>query len=143
LKNFTGYNLWGILWGLFILILICIPGKYLPDVPQFIDLFKPDKLVHILMFGVFVFLWIGGLSKQDTFLFPKMNPVFTALLIAVIFSGVTELLQRFFIPGRVCSVYDFIANVVGCFAGWGAFAWRGKCKQRSDRVTETRPSRFR
>ena len=135
MKNFIGYNLWGILWGLFILILICIPGRYLPDVPQFIDLFKPDKLVHVIMFAVFVYFWTGGLSKQTSYDFPRLNPVFTALLIAVIFSGITEILQRFFIPGRICSVYDFIANVVGCFAGYGAYSWRVKRKPRGDRVT--------
>ena len=80
------------------------------------------------MFAVFVFLWIRGLTRQDVFSFPKMNPVFTALLMGVLFSGITEFLQRFVIPGRICSEYDFIANVVGCFAGWGTFAWWGKRK---------------
>jgi VanZ family protein len=118
LKNFCRHNLWGILWGLFILILVCIPGKFLPDVPQFIDLFKPDKLIHLFMFGLFVFLWIRGLSRQTAWTYAKLYPVFTALLLAIVFSGITELLQRFVIPGRISSIYDFTANVIGCLAGW-------------------------
>ena len=100
------------------------------------DLFKPDKLIHIFMFCLFVYLLTNGLTSQHTFTFPRMNPVFTALLMGVLFSGITELLQLFVIPGRVCSVYDFIANVVGCFVGWGWYSWLVKRKQRSDGVTE-------
>jgi hypothetical protein len=121
LKRFFRINLWGILWGVLILILISIPGNLLPQVPPFLSLFQPDKLVHLFLFTVYVYLWIYGLKKQDNYIIAKRNAVFLAILNGVILGGGTEILQYFFIPGRLCSIYDFIANVAGCFVGWGLF----------------------
>jgi len=121
LKSFFRLNLRGILWGVFILILISIPGDLLPIVPRFLSLFEPDKGVHLFIFAVYVFLWIRGLNKPANSNFIKRNAVFIAILNGVILGGGTEIIQYFFIPGRLCSVYDFIANVAGCFVGWGLF----------------------
>jgi VanZ family protein len=53
-----------------------------------------------------------------------------ALNIGVFLGGITELMQgTTLITGRQCSVYDFIANVAGCFLGWGAFVLIRKMKQ--------------
>jgi hypothetical protein len=121
LKSFFRINLKGILWSVFILILISIPGSFLPDVPHYLDLFKPDKLIHLFLFSVYVFLWINGLEKEGGNIIIKRNAVFIAILSGAILGGCTEIIQYFFIPGRRCSVYDFIANVLGCFVGWGLF----------------------
>jgi VanZ family protein len=54
--------------------------------------------------------------------------VFAAILNGIILGGGTEIIQYFFIPGRLCSVYDFIANVAGCFLGCWLFNILGKRK---------------
>jgi hypothetical protein len=132
LKSFFRINLWGILWGVFILILISIPGDLLPEVPPFLSLFEPDKLVHIFLFAIYVFLWIRGLNNQDIFIHVKRNAVYIAILNGVILGGGTEILQYFFIPGRICSAYDFLANVLGCFLGWWLFTLWEKRKRKSE-----------
>jgi VanZ family protein len=129
LKKIVQYHLWSILWGILIIILTALPGNLIPEVPSFFDLFEPDKLVHIFIFAVLVALLIRGFILQDGPLFWKTNAVSIALNIGVLLSGLTELMQKFFIPGRIASVYDFIANVAGCFLGWWIFSiWLKKQK---------------
>lgn len=95
----------------------------IPDVPAFIDLLKPDKLVHLFVFAVFVVLILNGFFKDPgmTRIRPLIIPL--ALNIGILFSGITEIIQKFWIYGRVASVYDFIANVAGCLLGWWVFTF--------------------
>ena len=43
-------------WTLLIFVMLTIPGKMLPDENQ-LTIPNLDKLVHIILFGCFVFLW--------------------------------------------------------------------------------------
>jgi VanZ family protein len=130
LKSFLRYHFPGILWIIVILVLTCIPGSLIPEIPSFMDLFQPDKLVHVFLFTVLVFLLLLGLRKQ----FPKPQTYWFSTIIAlnigVFLGAITELLQGTeLITGRRCSVYDFIANVAGCFLGWGIFVlWKKRKK---------------
>ena len=93
----------------------------IPDIPAFIDLFKPDKLVHLFVFAVFVFLMLNGFFKDPGLVRFRSLLIPVALNIGLLFSGITEVIQKFWIFGRVASVYDFIANVAGCLIGWWVF----------------------
>jgi VanZ family protein len=118
LNSYQKNNLGWILWGSLILVLISIPGDFLPNIPKFMNLFEPDKLVHVFLFLVFIFLMLRGFSHKASPAFLRNNAFFLALLITIFIGGFTEIIQHFFIPGRTASLYDFIANVVGCFAGF-------------------------
>jgi VanZ family protein len=74
------------------------------------------------MFAVFVLLMIIGFQKEGNPQFFIRQPVITAILCALLFGVVMELIQHYLIPNRFGSVYDEIANGVGCLAGWGM--WR-------------------
>jgi VanZ family protein len=126
LKNFIHYNYPGILWIAVILVLTCIPGSFIPKVPDYLDLFKPDKLVHLFLFMILVFLLLSGFLKQYPDFTSKHFFVLIALNTGIFLGGATELLQASaWVTGRQCSVYDFIANVAGCFTGWGMFViWK-------------------
>jgi len=128
LKTFLRNNSPAILWGAFIVLLTSLPGDLLPVLPKFVDLLKPDKLVHIFMFLVFVFLLLHGFTRKGNPLLIERYAVLTGLVIAITIGGITELLQGLVIPMRVASPYDFIANVLGCFSGWGVFAFMRKKK---------------
>jgi VanZ family protein len=118
------------LWIIVILVLTCIPGSIIPVVPSYLDLFQPDKLVHIFLFSALVFILIHGLRKQY---FKPQTYWFTTILalnIGVFLGAITELLQGTqLVIGRQCSIYDFIANVVGCFLGWWIFVLFNKRKK--------------
>jgi VanZ family protein len=126
LKNFLHYHIPGILWISVILVLTCIPGTLIPKVPSYLDLFQPDKLVHIFLFAVLVFLLLLGLRNQWRDKLANRLAVLIALNIGIFLGGITELLQgTILVTGRQCSIYDFIADVAGCFLGWGIFVlWK-------------------
>lgn len=90
----------------------------LPKIPLFLQLFHPDKLVHLFIFGVFVFLQLRGFILQPVFPSIRKNAVMVSMLIGLSLAAGTELLQNYVIPLRIGSIYDFIANVAGCLAGW-------------------------
>lgn len=129
-KTFLRNNCWAILWGIFIFLLTSLPGGMIPNIPKFIDLFKPDKLVHIFIFLIFVFLLLQGFEREGNPAAIRNHAVAIGLTIAVSIGGFTELLQAFLIPLRVASPYDFIANVLGSLAGWGAYAFYKKRQLR-------------
>jgi hypothetical protein len=98
-------------WGIFILILTGIPGQLIPQVPSFMDLFEPDKLVHLFIFGVFVYLLMHGFISSERLSFGKAG--IASLLISIAFGGMTELLQAYIFTNRNGSIYDVIADTVG------------------------------
>jgi len=105
-----------IIWTAVILLLTGIPKDSIPKTPEFLDLFQPDKIVHLLMFSIYVYLFNRNGSKA----FPEKdrNVIFwVAILSGVLYGGLTELMQKYIFISRNCSVYDIIANTAGCLAG--------------------------
>jgi VanZ family protein len=130
LKNFLHYHFPEILWIGVILVLTCIPGSLIPQIPSYLDLFQPDKLVHLFLYAVLVFLLLLGRRNQLHTTQAYRFSVLIALNIGVFLGGITELLQgTTLVTGRQCSIYDFIANVAGCFLGWGIFVFWKKRKR--------------
>ncbi|MDO9511388.1 MAG: VanZ family protein [Bacteroidales bacterium] len=110
-----------IIWTIVVLLLTGIPGGLMPDVPKFMDLLQPDKLVHLFIFGLWVFLFAHGISKfKSQHLFLHKSGVFSMFL-GMIFGGFTEVLQYYVIPGRSGNIYDFIADALGCYIGYLIF----------------------
>jgi len=126
LKKFLHYHYPEILWAAFILVLTCIPGTMIPKVPVLLDLFQPDKLVHLFLFAVLVFLMLLDFRKHVPAALMHRFSASIALNIGIFLGGITELLQgTTLVTGRQCSVYDFISNVAGCFLGWWIFVlWK-------------------
>lgn len=107
------------MWGLFLVLLHTLPGKVFPSIPTIFDLLAPDKFVHVVMFGVFFILMTAGFRNEGNPGFFANHPVIAAFLCAFLFGVAMELTQNYLIPNRFGSVFDLIANTVGCFAGWG------------------------
>jgi len=122
-----------IIWTIFILLLTGIPNDIIPPPPVFMDLFQPDKIVHLLMFGVYVYLFAIGVHKS----YPekKFNMIlFAAVISGIFYGGLSELLQKYVFISRNCNIYDFIANTGGCFTGVAAIKIRFRkadCKSRN------------
>jgi VanZ family protein len=130
LKDFIKKNTAGIVWGILIFFLTALPSRLIPDTPTFLSLFEPDKLIHVFIYCVFVFLWMKGLLFQEKYLLLRKYPVIVSMNLGILLGGITELLQQWIIPGRIASPYDFIANVLGCFIGWWLFmAWMKRKKR--------------
>jgi VanZ family protein len=114
-------NFWpGITWWCFILVLTLAPGNYFPKVGSFWNLFKPDKLIHLFIFGVLAYLLLLGSSKQ--YRAARKRYIVVIPLAVTLFTGIiTELLQAGLPIGREASIYDTIANFTGCFTGFFLF----------------------
>jgi VanZ family protein len=107
-----------ILWTLTIGILMCIPGKMLPSeagfsIPQF------DKLVHIGLFGGFVFLWSLWLTKRVTNTAVLLRWFFVFYVIANVYGISMEYVQKYWIPGRDYDLADMIADMIGAGLAYG------------------------
>ena len=88
------------------------------------------------MFAVFAFSIIWGYREEyctrDKSYRTSLQLV--TLLIAAAYGGLTELLQNYLFRGRYGSIYDFLADLIGCVLGIFIFnlAFRKKnCKKKS------------
>jgi VanZ family protein len=72
-----------------------------------------DKLLHFSAYGalgIAVGLWISPA-------FWKRRPALSLLLVTIIASayGVTDELHQYFVPGRDCDIWDWVADTLGAF----------------------------
>jgi len=110
----------GTLWWILVMLLTLTPGNYFPQVSSFWNLFSPDKLIHLFIFGVLAYLLLSGSVKH--FRDKGTRGIKTAPLLITLFTGIlTELMQALLPIGREASIYDTIANFTGCFAGYYGF----------------------
>jgi len=113
---FLKHNLPALLWALFILLLCGIPGKDLPDL-SFLESLSFDKLFHLILFFILVFLSIRGFKKQISFFLLEKHAKLIALSLATFYGALTEILQGTIFIGRNASIYDFFADFTGSLIG--------------------------
>src|ERR1700733_15052533 len=88
-----------IIWTLFILILMAIPGNMLPhEEKTFIP--NLDKLVHATLFGSFVFLWSIYYATKKEKNNHNNSRFVLILIIACLYGVATEFMQKYLIPNR-------------------------------------------
>jgi hypothetical protein len=106
-----------IIWVVSILVLTGIPGTMLPDVPRFMNLLQPDKLIHIALFGIYAILLVGTLKVKyaGSKFYGSINEI--TLFSGIVLAGVSELMQRYIVWGRSGNIYDFIADCIGLAVG--------------------------
>jgi len=111
----------GLVWTLTIALLTLLPGNFIPKVTNFLDWISPDKLVHLFLFGTYVFLLLEGFKRQHRYAFLHKHPVIMSLIIGIVFAFFTETMQKFVVSGRNGNVYDFTADVLGCLLGYASW----------------------
>ncbi|HEX9509907.1 MAG TPA: VanZ family protein [Puia sp.] len=107
-----------IVWTLIIGILLALPGSMLPNethfsIPQF------DKIVHISLFGGFVFLWNLYLSTRPIPASRLLRLFFFIFLLAEAYGIGMEYVQKYYIPGRDFDEADIIADIIGAGIAYG------------------------
>ncbi|MCB9065334.1 MAG: VanZ family protein [Chitinophagales bacterium] len=94
-------------WTLLIFILCFLPGNELPDIRiPFID-----KWAHIILFGVFSFLWMCGNPTRKT--------IFLLIIfgLSVFVGWMVEYIQGHYVEGRTQDNMDTLADSVGGLIG--------------------------
>lgn len=116
-------NYWpAIVWGMVILVFTGVPGNMIPRVPRFMDLFAPDKIVHLILFLVFAVTVFYGIHKDKGSL--ERTGLLAGLFLAIGYSALSEFLQWSIFINRQASIWDFIADVTGAFLGIPVFRLR-------------------
>jgi len=110
-------------WSLFILILCGIPGRQVPRL-DFLSWLKPDKIVHLFLFGVQCYLLLRVFSRQPADLFLKLNQKLLAALICVLYGVLIEVLQEYVFIDRTGDVRDALADAIGAVMGMWVFGYR-------------------
>ena len=105
--------------SIFIMVLMGLPGKYFPTVVNFWEWIGPDKIVHLILFGFLAFLTPWGfrkkiLSEKDSY---KRKVLIQSFLLTISYGALTEILQKYIFVNRYGSIYDFLANAIGCLLG--------------------------
>ncbi len=102
----------GIAWFLFVLVLICLPGKSIPQV-GWLDIVNFDKLVHAALFGGIVLFFCMPFKKATISVEEKFRLFIKITLATCVWGIATELIQKYFIPGRQFDLLDWAADSLG------------------------------
>ena len=101
-----------ILWTLLILFACFTPSA---DIPR-VDIPLIDKWTHVVLFGVFSFLWLCARPVLTS------KRVISLLIISVSFGAVIELLQGLLtFLGRSMEFWDAVADAIGGVTGIAVF----------------------
>ncbi len=76
-------------------------------------------MVHIILFGPFVYLWCLHLSTTAKPLKKRAFLFFCLFLIACVYGIGMEFVQKYFIPHRDFEEGDIIADLIGASLGYG------------------------
>lgn len=124
--------------AIFIMILMGAPGNCFPTVVTFWDWLSPDKIIHILIFGLFSFITLWGYRKPMLLKDRKQVRRFfiTTIIIIISYGGLTEVLQKYLFIGRYGCLYDFFADIIGCSLGVLVFIFYLKKKLKKNKHYE-------
>lgn len=117
-KRYFSSLFYPVIWTLIIIILLSLPGRMLPSeagfgIPNF------DKLVHMGLFGGFVFLWGLYMTRRSSHQHTLLLAFFVFFIIANFFGYAMELVQKYWIPGRDYDLADVIADMAGAGIAYG------------------------
>lgn len=73
-----------------------------------------DKVAHLVLYSIFALLGSRIVTNKKQFLYLCAG--------VVVYSGLMEIIQSF-VPGRVMSGYDLLANAIGVIAGASIAKW--------------------
>ncbi len=118
---------WG--WTILILIVTTFPGNYIPKPTNFLNLFQPDKIVHLILFLPFSFFWLEYKKLTDRVFLRKFQKYLSIFIVGTIYASSTELIQYFVQIGRNGNVYDLIADCCGILLGILFFDYRNRKKR--------------
>jgi len=113
-KRITGKKfIPGIAWFFLVLVLICLPGSDLPTVDDWLSKIYFDKWVHVGLFAVLAFLFMLPFSRSGLPSREKWQFLIRIAMATIIWGLTTELIQKYFVPGRSFDLFDWAADSFG------------------------------
>ena len=103
-----------VIWWLVVLVLMCTPGKDLPDLGFWAELINLDKIIHVTVFGLMAFLFMLPVATRQNANSKQLKQTFIKIALCTAIWGLTtEYIQEFFVPGRTFDLLDFAADAAG------------------------------
>lgn len=106
-----------LVWTFIIFILLVLPGNMLPN-ENHLTIPNLDKLIHMILFGSFVFLWSFYFAAKDPKNVKSGKRFLRILVIACLYGIAMEFIQKYLIPNRDFDLYDIVADITGAVAGY-------------------------
>lgn len=104
-------------WTIIIMVIVGIPGSYIPRPMGFLSLISPDKIVHLFMFVPLSIFLLGYLKSANYSNIITKNASLFAFIYGIIYASTTELLQFYVFIGRNGNLYDAVADLGGAGIG--------------------------
>ena len=119
MMKFARFHVPVILFMIGIFILSSIPDLTPPNLG-----IKPqDKVYHFIFYAFFGFFIARSFFFQDSSLSLKRNFLIFAMLFGSLY-GLSDEIHQYFVPGRMMSYGDFMADLLGVMAGAAFFSMR-------------------
>ncbi|MEY2918254.1 MAG: hypothetical protein RIS73_1968, partial [Bacteroidota bacterium] len=103
----------GIAWFFLVLVLVCTPGDNLPKVDNWLIQIDYDKIIHAGIFGLMALLFMYPIVKSTLDKKAKWHYLIKIALATIVWGYTTEVIQKFFIPGRSYDLADWLADSIG------------------------------
>lgn len=121
-SSFWRFHLPAMLYAVLIFVLSSLPSLSPPDLG-----FEPqDKLYHFLFYIPFGFLLAGSLDHQKVWLPGSKRYLGFAIFLGALY-GLSDEIHQYFVPGRMMSLWDFLADSLGVLTG----AWIYRLRSRT------------
>jgi len=96
----------------FVYAVIIFYFSSLPRIPPEILRIIPETLIlHVIEYAIFTFLLFRAFANSKNITL-KNNTILLSITIATVYGMMNEFYQNF-VPGRIYSVFDMIANFIG------------------------------
>jgi VanZ family protein len=106
--RYLSYLMPPVLWALTIFVGSSIPAMDFPDA----DIFKVDKLIHLIIYLIFACLIYRALGMEGVpALLGRHRLTVTFLIVAVY--GASDEFHQYFVPGRSMEFFDWVADASG------------------------------
>jgi VanZ family protein len=110
-------SLWpAVIWAFVILVLSILPSKDISSI-SLLNFEHLDKIAHLFVYFVLVFLLIWGFKKQYKYIGFRYYGVPIAFAIALSYGLLLEVIQTLFFSYRTGDLLDFVANTIGSLLG--------------------------
>jgi len=107
-------------WLILMSILFVLPGSAIPKENWF-DRIHVDKLAHIGLFAVLIFLW------RSSFDWNINSYQLVLLFLALLYGLLIEFIQLYWVPNRSFDFYDVLSDMIGSIVG--LLVWLGVYKK--------------
>lgn len=110
-------------WTMIIFLLMIMPTDNIPSRGLF-GIAHLDKLVHMILFGGFVWLWYFTLTKgQKSY---PTSEILKKVFFISSFYGISMEFVQYFFTARSFDIWDIVADIIGAAIAWGILSIRGK-----------------